>query len=357
MRLTIDTHLNINLYRLLPLALILWPAANTMADRVVALHIPFGKQPPVEQTRLLEGDAVAGYEVTSAYQPDRIHPVHGNRQPHYGIDLATPVGTKVMVSAESTVTCWWDSAGGGEVATVIRIDGDVHQLLHLSSCVSGIYSEGETFARTGDSGIGTGAHLDVRRGDKAEPLREDVEPFLTGKPAKPYLRDEDIVCAIGAAEGTRDHNCKPNRHYSSHIDPGNGAENLGTFSYQHGATSPEDADRKQLARLRRAESELQAQAEAKWGRELSKSAIAAALDLWNQSTQAGSDFVGHLPSPTPTTAQIIKARSQSYIDPQTGKLDAPGLGDANAVTADQARRTAEVENVLQRRRLEKLTSK
>lgn len=354
MRLTIDTRLHINPYRLLPLTLILWPAANAAADRLVAHYSPFNRDIVIEQTRLAEGDDVAGYRVSSPYQSDRMHPVYGEQLPHYGVDLATPVGTEVLAPENSIVTCWWDSAGGGEVATVARRDGEVHQLLHLSSCVSGSYRQGETFARTGSSGVGTGAHLDIRRGDKAEPMREDVEPFLTGKPALPYLRDEDIVCAIGAAEGTRDSNCNPNLHYSGHIDPGNGADNLGTFSYQHGATTPEDADRKQLVRLRRAELELQSQAEAKWGRGLSKSAIAAALDLWNQSPQAGADFVWHLPSPTPTTAEIIKARSRSYVDPQTGKLDAPGLGDKNAVEVDQARRTKEVENAIQQQRLEQL---
>ena len=354
MRLTIDTQLHINPYRLLPLAFILLPVANAAADRLVARYIPIRQQLPMEQTRLQEGDKVAGYKVTSTYQPARMHPVYGEQLPHYGVDIATPIGTRVKVSKKSTVTCWWDSEGGGEVATVRIIDGEIYNFLHLSSCVSGTYRQGETFARTGESGVGTGPHLDVRRGDKMEPMREDVEPFLTGKPLTATLRDEEIVCAIGAAEGTRDSDCNPNRHYSGHIDSGNGAKNLGTFSYQHGAASPEEADQKQLARLRRAEIELQVQAEAKWGRGLSKSATAAALDLWNQSPEAAGDFIYHLPSPTPTTAEIIKARSQSYIDPQTGELDAPGLGDSDAVRVDQTRRTEEVENALQQRRWRQL---
>lgn len=343
MRLTIDTQVNINFYRLIPLALILWPAGNAIGDRVLAHYFTFEENPSIEQTRVLEGDMIAGYKVTSEYQLNRPHPVYGDQRPHYGVDLATPIGTEVMAPEESVVTCWWDENGGGEVATVTRSDGQVHQLLHLSSCVGGVYDPGETFARTGNSGEGTGAHLDVRRKDKTEPMREDVEPFLTGKPARAYLSDTEITCTIGAAEGTRDSNCQPNEHYDSHTDPGNGARNQGTFSYQHGAASPEDADKKQMIRLRQAEKELQAQAETKWGRGLSKKGLAAALDLWNQAPQAADDFIHHLPSPNPTETEIIKARSKSYVDPATGQLDAPGLrNDPERVEADQRRRTGEV---------------
>ncbi|MEL6816932.1 MAG: hypothetical protein AAFP03_19335, partial [Cyanobacteria bacterium J06598_3] len=191
--------------------------------------------------------------------------------------------------------CWYDPNGGGEVATVKTALTEV-KLLHLSSCADGSYKQGEVFARTGATGIGTGEHLDVRRADKAEPTKADIEPFLIGKPSIPGLSDREIVCSIGAAEGTRDLNCKPNQHYAGHTDPGNGAANLGTFSYQHGAKSPEEADKKQLQRIRAAEEELQAAAAAKWGKPLSEIALAAALDLFNQSPEAAADFVEHLPT-------------------------------------------------------------
>ena len=235
-------------------------------------------------------------------------------------------------------------------------------MLHLSTCVDGHYKSGDTFALTGNSGLGTGEHLDVRRLDKAEPSKQDIEPYLTGKlPEHPEseLSDRTLVCSIGAAEGTRDENCNPTAAYTGHTDPGNGAENLGTFSYQHGASTPAEADQRQLARLRHAEDGLQAQAEAKFNQPLSKPALGAALDLWNQSPAAGESFIEHLPSANPTGEQIVKARTQSYVDPSTGKLDAPGLGNRlEQVEADQARRTSEVLHQLarqqQQRRLDQL---
>ena len=363
MRLAIDTRLHLNLYRLIPLALMLWPAGNAAADRIIAHYTPSPQISANYPTYLSEGDEVAGYEVSSGYDLARVHPVKGVVEPHYGVDLATPTGTRLIAPESISVVCWWDAYGGGEVATAKKASGEELKMLHLSSCVSGTYAQGTTFARTGSSGLGTGAHLDVRRADRTEPTREDIEPFLTGRPAQPSLSDSEIICAIGAAEGTRNADCSTNQHYSGHIDPGNGADNLGTFSYQHGASSPAAADQKQLRRLRQAEKGIQAQAQAKWNQPLSKPALAAALDLWNQSPQAADDFVAHLPSPVPNTEQIVWARSQSYVDPATGQLDAPGLGnDSNKVQADQSRRTGEVMQQLdrasqQRRRLEQLDEK
>ena len=355
------TNININLYRLLPLALILWPAGNAIADYALS---PLFSESAIahEPVYLAEGDRVAGYEVSSDYDLARVHPVRGTVEAHYGIDVATPIGTKLIAPTAIEVRCWFDVNGGGEVARVTPADGDEMQMLHLSTCVSGRYKTGDSFALTGASGLGTGAHLDARRLDKAEPTKQDIEPYLTGKLLeKPNseLSDRTLICAIGAAEGTRDKDCNPTAAYRGHVDPGNGAANLGSFSYQHSADSPEEADRRQLARLRRAEQDLQAQSVSKFGQPLSKPALGAALDLWNQSPRAGESFVDNLPSAKPNTTQIIEARSRSYIDPVTGRLDAPGLGNIPAqVEADQTRRTDEVltqlEQTPQRRRLEQL---
>ena len=341
------TNIHINLYRLVPLALILWPAGNAASD--YALSSLFSESViALEPVYLSEGDRIAGYEVSSDYDLARVHPVRGTIEPHYGIDVATPVGTKLIAPTAIEVRCWYDSRGGGEVAVV----NEEVQLLHLSTCVAGQHKPGETFALTGESGLGTGAHLDARRMDKAEPIKQDIEPYLTGQMPERFeseLSDLALVCSIGAAEGTRDQNCNPTAAYRGHTDPGNGADNLGSFSYQHGADSPEEADTAQLTRLRQAEKNLQAQSVSKFGQPLSKPALGAALDLWNQSPQAGASFVPHLPSAQPTKEQIVKARSQSYVDPITGQLDAPGLGNSPAqVEADQTRRTGEVFYQLER---------
>ena len=345
------TNLRLNLYRLVPMALMLWPAGNAIADYTLS---PLFSESVIahEPVYLSEGDRIVGYEVSSDYDLARVHPVSGTIEPHYGIDIATPTGTRLIAPTAIEVRCWYDPNGGGEVAEVAPAIGEQIKMLHLSTCVDGHYDPGDTFALTGNSGLGTGEHLDVRRQDKAEPSKQDIEPYLTGKlPAKgnSELSDRTLVCAIGAAEGTRDQNCEPTAAYRSHIDPGNGAVNTGSFSYQHGAASPEEADRVQLTRLRQAEQDLQAQSQSKFGQPLSKPALGAALDLWNQSPRAGESFVDNLPSAQPSTSQIIAARTRSYVDPSTGQLDAPGLGNNSAqVAADQTRRTDEVLQQLER---------
>ena len=341
------TNIRINLYRLLPLSVMLWPTGNVIADYALS-PLFFKSAIAHEPIYLSEGDRVAGYEVRSGYNLARVHPVRGTVEPHYGIDVATPIGTKLIAPTEISVRCWYDSNGGGEVAVV----NEEVQLLHLSTCVSGRHTPGDTFALTGESGLGTGPHLDARRMDKAEPSKQDIEPYLTGKlPERFYseLSDRALVCSIGAAEGTRDQDCNPTAAYGGHTDPGNGAGNLGTFSYQHEADSPADADRRQLARLRQAEQTLQSQSVDKFGKPLSKPALGVALDLWNQSPLAGESFVDNLPSAKPSTRQIIEARARSYVDPSSGRLDAPGLGNnLTHVEADQARRTDEVLHQLER---------
>lgn len=350
------TNIQINPYRLIPLALILWPAGGAIADHAIASVLgsklgPIRSESSVASKPVAEGSVVAGYEVTSGYGMDRVHPVNGGVESHYGVDLSTPTGTELLAPTDLEVNCWWDNGGGGLVATVTPESGQEMKMLHLSFCTPGRHEKGKPFALTGNTGTSTGPHLDIRRVDKNHPKVGDVEPYLTGELSEgSELSDQDLTCAIGAAEGTRDQNCKPNEHYEGHVDPGNGAANQGSFSYQHGARDAREADQKQLERLRLAEKGLQAQAVDKFGRELSITAIAAALDLWNQSPGAGDDFVSHLSTATPTEAQIIEARSKSYVNPNTGELDAPGLGnDPDKVEADQSRRTGEVMDQLDKR--------
>jgi hypothetical protein len=163
------------------------------------------------------------------------------------------------------------------------------------------------------------------------------------------LTDDELLCAIGESEGTRNADCSPNRNYFGHTDPGNGASNIGTFSAQQNYATPEQADASWLQKLRSAEKTIQSQAVSKFGQPLSKAALLAALDLHVQSPAAAADIVKHLPSNNPSVEQIIAARANTYIDPRTGRLNAPGLGNSMArVRADQSRRVGELMRVLQR---------
>lgn len=165
--------------------------------------------------------------------------------------------------------------------------------------------------------------------------------------------DSLVARTVGSAEGTRHWNGERTRAYYGHVDPGNGVWNLGTFSYQHEARNPEDADQKQLNRLQRQGDEIEAQAAAQ-GLELSLEEKLNALDLANQAPLAALDRGGYIDRLAQArrlnmagTEAILWARTHSYIDPDTRRWNAPGLGNnVNSISRDQERRMVAISKAL-----------
>lgn len=154
-----------------------------------------------------------------------------------------------------------------------------------------------------------------------------------------------VAKAIGAAEGTRTPNGDRTNAYYGHVDPGNGVWNIGSFSYQHGANSPEEADVKQLQRLKQAAVKIQGSADF-YGMTLTQAEWLNALDLFNQAPIAAvgkGNFIDWLKKAKDQgltgDEAILWARTRSYIDPETQRWNAPGLGNnVNTITRDQERR-------------------
>jgi hypothetical protein len=158
--------------------------------------------------------------------------------------------------------------------------------------------------------------------------------------------------ALGAAEGTRTHNGGKTLIWKRHTDPGNGAENKGTFAWQLGAKTPEEADLKGLARLRyEAIPYLIQQAEQQEvGFDIST--LVHGADLWNQSPDAGADFVKNLNRCLHRDLQdddaiILCARIESFYNPETLELEASGFdSDPQQLEQDQIRRMQAIQQVL-----------
>ncbi|MEM9006524.1 MAG: hypothetical protein AAGE59_23735 [Cyanobacteria bacterium P01_F01_bin.86] len=301
---------------------------------------------PMTATPLQMGDEVAGYRITSGFG-SRVPPCEGCSDYHPAIDLGTPTGTAIFTPISASVQCLGgldDPAGNYAKLQPKQPEAPQFLLLHLDGCTPGDYAAGERIGTTGSTGRGTGPHLDVRQIEDevyVNPTREWVERILD--PTMSLLSDAEIFCAIGAAEGTLNDDCSPNEAYYGHTDPGNGAHNLGAFSYQHRAVTPTEADRKQLAYLRSHIPHYQARAREKFGKQLSKAALLAVLDLHNQAPAAAADFIEHLPNHDPTPQALAEARTNSFVNPDTGQLEAPGLGNnPNTVRADQKRRVDEL---------------
>lgn len=144
-----------------------------------------------------KGDKIAGYVVSSTFGP-RNAPVAGASTFHKGVDIATPVGTSLYAIAKPgetiDVKCWNDNGGGGLVAS-FQSQGWKFQYLHLSKCSSGKHKGGSVIAQSGNSGIGSGAHLHF---EMVKPTGEKIPPYtgyawwaLTGDAPQPFLTQKN----------------------------------------------------------------------------------------------------------------------------------------------------------------------
>jgi len=182
---------------------------------------------------------------------------------------------------------------------------------------------------------------------QAEPEPEvlpspEIDPILSL-----FEQDSDslVAIAVGSAEGTRTPAGTINPAYFGHTDPGNRAWNMGTFSYQHGANSPAEADRKQLNRLK-SQTEVLKRRALSHGMNLTLEETLNGIDLANQSPLAAIGRVGYIERLAEAKANgydgakaIVVARTRSYINPNTNRWNAPGLGNTEAsITRDQQRR-------------------
>jgi hypothetical protein len=161
--------------------------------------------------------------------------------------------------------------------------------------------------------------------------------------------DSPVAIAVGTSEGTRAPDGGKTSAWDGHIDPGNGVRNQGSFSYQHSATSPNDADEQQLKKIKNVVlpkflaiiPRLQ-----KWEMNEIKLLFLLVCDLYTQSETACVAKGGFLSqismngNYSPTVSRITDWRVQAYYDPDTGNLDAPGFSNnAGILTNDQKRRT------------------
>jgi murein DD-endopeptidase MepM/ murein hydrolase activator NlpD len=103
--------------------------------------------------------------ITSRFSYHRFHPILKRYLPHLGIDYHAPVGSPVQAVADGRVVyAGWDRGGGREVR-LRHAMGYQTYYLHLSRIlvhVGDTVHQGQIIARTGQSGLATGPHLDFR---------------------------------------------------------------------------------------------------------------------------------------------------------------------------------------------------
>jgi murein DD-endopeptidase MepM/ murein hydrolase activator NlpD len=126
--------------------------------------------------------------VSSEFSMERVHPVTGERRPHYGIDLAVDTGTPVRASARGVVTFAGWKGGYGNVIYLDHENGVQTRYAHLSELhvdAGDHVVRGETIALSGETGMVTGAHLhyEVRvDGEAVNPRQYLPEDLPTTRP-------------------------------------------------------------------------------------------------------------------------------------------------------------------------------
>jgi murein DD-endopeptidase MepM/ murein hydrolase activator NlpD len=130
--------------------------------------------------------------LTSRFSLSRMHPILGQRLPHWGVDYGAPVGTPVMTTAEGVVTFTGSRAGAGNEVEISHAGGFVTAYLHLSRFASGVrpgvrVGQGQVIGFVGNTGMSTGPHLDYRITKNGH----HINPLTVGKtPAPPLPKGE-----------------------------------------------------------------------------------------------------------------------------------------------------------------------
>jgi LysM repeat protein len=163
----------------------------------------------------------------------------------------------------------------------------------------------------------------------------NVEAFLD--PSKGSKSLAAIV--IGNAEGNRRPDGSFTKSANGHIDPGNGAANVGSFSKQGMAgSSIESADKAQLKALSAKIPAYEAAAQ-KAGLDPKNALLASSyFDLYNQSPKAAGRFLdqmGYLKTNGISEKTVNQLRFNSFVNPATGQRWTPSTGSGFVKIADK----------------------
>jgi murein DD-endopeptidase MepM/ murein hydrolase activator NlpD len=103
--------------------------------------------------------------ITSRFSYSRYHPILKRYRPHLGIDYGAPVGSAVQAVADGRVEyAGWRGEGGKEIRLHHAMGYETYYL-HLSQILvkpGQFVQQGQIIARTGQTGLATGPHLDFR---------------------------------------------------------------------------------------------------------------------------------------------------------------------------------------------------
>lgn len=117
--------------------------------------------------------------ISSGFTSARFHPILQTWRAHKGVDYAAPIGTKVKVTADGTVSLVGQQGGYGNVIMVTHQGRYTTVYGHLSRFASGLrrgqhVGQGDVIGYVGMTGWATGPHLHYEfkiDGEQRDPLR------------------------------------------------------------------------------------------------------------------------------------------------------------------------------------------
>ncbi|HZF08800.1 MAG TPA: M23 family metallopeptidase [Thermoanaerobaculia bacterium] len=107
------------------------------------------------------------FRVSSGFSRARVHPVTGETRPHYGVDLAAPLGMPVLVAADGVIVFIGREGAAGNLVKVRHRGGYLTAYLHLDRFAGGLLvgmwiGQGTVVGYVGQTGTATGPHLEYR---------------------------------------------------------------------------------------------------------------------------------------------------------------------------------------------------
>ena len=140
------------------------------------------------------------YRVTSKFSKRRLHPILKVYRPHLGVDLAAPIGTRIMAAADGRVGFVGWQKGFGRTVILKHPGGYKTYYGHLSRFAKGIkkgirVEQKQIIGYVGSSGLSTGPHLDYRikeNGVFKNPFNMKFKPKsrLSGKALDDYIEEQ-----------------------------------------------------------------------------------------------------------------------------------------------------------------------
>ena len=102
--------------------------------------------------------------ISSAYNPNRMHPILNLKRPHYGVDFAAPSGTPIKAASDGKVLFAGKKGGYGNMIILNHGNQVTTRYGHMKKFATGMHSgkrveKGDVIGYVGSTGLATGPHL------------------------------------------------------------------------------------------------------------------------------------------------------------------------------------------------------